>query len=65
MFPQRYFTGRMFAPRYFPKVGAEGAPIVEFDFGDTSVEFPPRRTVAFEDARTVVFEPRRTVRFDQ
>lgn len=25
MFPQRYFPGRMFAARYFPKVGAAAA----------------------------------------
>lgn len=25
MFPTRYFANRMFAPRYFPKVGASGA----------------------------------------
>lgn len=27
MFPTRYFANRMYAPRYFPKVGEDGGPV--------------------------------------
>lgn len=29
MFPARYFPNRMFAPRYWAKVGEDAAPVTE------------------------------------
>lgn len=36
MFPARYFCNRFFAPRYFPKVGADAAVLEDFLVARTS-----------------------------
>lgn len=37
MFPTRYFGNRMFAPRYWPKVGASPAPVTDLGAITTSM----------------------------
>lgn len=35
MFPSRYFPDRYFAARYWPKIGATGALLPDFEIGTT------------------------------
>jgi len=43
MFPTAYFCNRHFAPRYFPKVGAEPPVVTTTDVDETDASHFPRR----------------------
>jgi hypothetical protein len=54
MFPERYFPSRMFAPRYFPKVGADPAALVPGYVGVAVVDAEDRTASVPSEDRVVI-----------